>query len=156
MSMKYPDMSVADYLKLLKDAKVTASKAYALSNQHVRKGRVHFRDQDKLDILRQLLVASGTGAPPAQELYLQKKFKKEFSQALGTIDFDSLKTRINNLTGPDGQGWYRGQCPSCILKEAGEGGHTANSFVFNDTDGRILCHKGCHIKEIAAALKGDK
>lgn len=155
MSMKYPDMLVTDYLKLLKDAKVTSSKAYALSNQDVRKGRVHFRSQEKLDILLQLLVASTTGFPPAQELYLQKKYEKEFTKALGSIDFESLKTRIKNLAGPDGQGWYRGQCPSCILKEAGEGGHTVNSFVFNDNDGRLLCHKGCHISDIAAALKGD-
>jgi len=106
-------------------------------------------------LLRQLLVASEAGTAPAQEFYLQKKREKEFSRALGSIDFDSLKTRIKNLVGPDGQGWYRGQCPNCAIKEEGEHGHTTNSFVFNDNDGRLLCHKGCHISDIAAALRGD-
>ena len=155
MSMKYPDMSVGEYLTLLKDAKVTAAKAYALSNQDVRKGRVYFLGNEKMDLLRQLLVASETGTAPVQEYYLQKKREEDFSKALGSIDFESLKTRIKNLTGPDGQGWYRGQCPNCAIKEAGEGGHTTNSFVFNDNDGRLLCHKGCHISDIASALRGD-
>ena len=100
MSMKYPDMSVKEYLTLLKDAKVAASKAYALSNQDVRKGRVYFLSNEKMDLLRQLLVASESGTAPAQEYYLQKKREEDFSKALGSIDFESLKTRIKNLTGP--------------------------------------------------------
>ena len=155
MSTKYPDMSVKEYLTLLKDAKVTASKAYALSNQDVRKGRVYFLSNEKMDLLRQLLVASESGTDPAQEYYLQKKRREEFTKAHESIAFDYLKTTIKNLTGPDGQGWYRGQCPNCAIKEAGEIGHTTNSFVFNDNDGRLLCHKGCHISDIAAALRGD-
>ena len=153
--MKYPQMSVKEYLTLLKDTKVTASKTYALSNQDVRKGQVHFRSQEKMDILRQLLTARDTDTVPAQEYFLQKKRNKDFNKAMGSIDFDSLKTTIKNLEGPDGQGWYRGQCPNCAIKEAGTIGHTTNSFVFNDNDGRLLCHKGCHISDIAAALRGD-
>jgi len=155
MSMKYPDMSVKEYLTLLKDAKVTASKAYALSNQDVRKGRVYFLSNEKMDLLRQLLVASEAGTAPAQEYYLQKKREEIYSRAMGSISFESLKTMIKDLTGPDGQGWYRGQCPNCAIKEAGEIGHTTNSFVFNVNDGRIFCHKGCHISYIADALGVD-
>ena len=153
--MKQPQMSVSEYLMLLKSAKVTASKSYALANQDVRKGQVYFRSQERMDILRQLLTASDTGTIPAQEFFLQKKISSRIKKSLDSIDFDSLKTRIKNLVGPDGQGWYRGQCPNCALKETGEGGHTTNSFVFNDNDGRILCHKGCYIGDIASALGGN-
>ena len=155
MSMKYPKMEVTEYLKLLKDAKVSASKAFALSNQDVRKGTVHFRSKEKVDLLYKLLVSSESGIAPAEEFYLQKKRTQELEKALGSIDIESLKTTIKNLAGPDGQGWYRGQCPNCAIKEAGEIGHTTNSFVFNDNDGRLLCHKGCHISDIATALRGD-
>tara|TARA_B100000029_G_scaffold511338_1_gene605111 strand:+ start:14150 stop:14620 length:471 start_codon:yes stop_codon:yes gene_type:complete len=155
MGMKVPKVSVEEYLQLLTDSGCHASPSHALINQDIRDGMVYFRDTVSISLFKELLIASETGIPPVKEFYRKIKSNKKYEKALGFITLEMLMDNIKNLTGPESSGWYRGQCPSCIIKEAGEVGHTKNSFCFNIDDGRIVCHKGCHISNIAAALGGD-
>ena len=155
MGMKVPKVSVKEYLQLLNDSGCNASPSHALINQDIRDGMVYFRDTVSISLFKELLIASETGIPPVKEFYRKIKSNKKYQKSMGFITLAMLLDNIKNLTGPESSGWYRGQCPSCATKEVGEGGHTTNPFCFNIDDGRIVCHKGCHISNIAAALGDD-
>lgn len=150
--MQAPSIPVAGYLKLLSDCNVTQSKEYLLVNQEVKDGKVYFRTDQTIQAFRRLLEASESGRMPLSELSKKHKSIKEWAAISSLVNFADIQATIKNLNGPDGQGWYRGQCPVCAANEVGEAGHTKNSLVYNPTIRVIYCHKGCNYTKIISYI----
>lgn len=150
--MKAMALSVKQYLGLLREAKVTRSRAYALVNQDVRDGTVYFRSGEQMRAFRDLLESCESGIPPQSEWISKKASEnawKEVSEGLTTQDV--LKA-VESLHGPNSGGYYLGRCPSC--KEKGRDSDH-NHFAFNPDLRVIYCFSTCSRNAIMAAVRGN-
>jgi len=132
--MKTPEMTVLDYLTLLEDCEVPANhKTYTLTNQRIRDGMVYFTD--KRGLMR-LLEASERGQIPEDIQEHKRKVKSMNSKAFNSIDLDK---DIENIVGPNADGYYHGRCPVC----ASEGkDRSADNFWFNENTNEFACFAG--------------
>ena len=150
MTMKVPKMVVADYLKLLRDTKVTASKEHALVNQDVRDGFVYFRTNGAILALKILLTASELGTRPEREVFSHKTIEWNWGQETKGLTVGLILERIENIRGPDGGGYYTGRCPSCATRGKDS---DSNHFRFNPEQSMIHCFSQCSRSEILEELK---
>ena len=150
MTMKVPKMVVADYLKLLRDTKVTASKEHALVNQDVRDGFVYFRTSGAILAFKNLLRASELGTQPETEVYRQKTIDYEWDKETDGLTVGLVLERIENIRGPDGSGYYTGRCPSCATRGKDS---DSNHFAFNPDKSVVYCFSQCSRSEILEELK---
>tara|TARA_B100000287_G_scaffold94182_1_gene86371 strand:- start:2321 stop:2743 length:423 start_codon:yes stop_codon:yes gene_type:complete len=140
-------MSVPEYLMLLDACEVPANhKTYTLTNQLVRNGRVYFKN--KRALLR-LLEASENGRIPEDILEHKRRIKVINQQAADSIE---LK-HIDNLVGPNSDGYYHGRCPVC----ASEGkDRSADNFWFNENTNEFACFAGHTTGMIVDFLKAGE
>jgi len=150
MTMKVPKMVVADYLKLLRNTKVTASKEHALVNQDVRDGFVYFRTSGAILAFKNLLRASELGTQPETEVYRQKTIDYEWDKETDGLTVGLVLERIENIREPDGSGYYTGRCPSCAKRGKDS---DSNHFRFNPEQSVIYCFSQCSRFDIVGALK---
>jgi len=150
MTMKVPKMVVRDYLKLLRDTKVTASKEHALVNQDVRDGFVYFRTPGAILAFKTLLRASETGTQPEKEVMRNKIMEWNWDQETEGLTVGIVLERIENIRGPDGGGYYTGRCPSCAKRGKDS---DSNHFRFNPEQSVIYCFSQCSRFDIVGALK---
>ena len=153
--MKPKTIGVNKYLKLLKDADVRQSKAYALVNQDVSNGVVYFRSSDKMVAFRQLLTASETGFPPETEVYRKKVTEYNWDKETDGLTVEIILEKVENIRGPGHDGYYTGRCPSCAAKgvEAGQiWDDDSSHFRFNPEDMVIHCFAGCSRFDIVGAI----
>lgn len=150
MTMKVPKMVVADYLKLLRDTKVTASKEHALVNQDVRDGFVYFRTSGAILALKILLRASELGTQPEREVFSHKTIEWNWDQETKGLTVGLILEKIENIRGPDGGGYYTGRCPSCATRGKDS---DSNHFRFNPEQSVIYCFSQCSRSDILEAIK---
>ena len=150
MGISKKEISVLDYLKLLRDAGVSSSKAFALVNQDVYNGEVYFRTAHKLKAFEALLRASETGFPPETEVYRKKVTEVNWDKETDGLDIDTILACVENIRGPGHDGFYTGRCPSCAKDNRDS---DTNHFRFNPEEMVIHCFAGCNRFQIVEAIK---
>jgi hypothetical protein len=150
MGISKKEISVLDYLKLLRDAGVSSSKAFALVNQDVYNGEVYFRTAHKLKAFEALLHASETGFPPETEVYRKKVTEVNWDKETDGLDIDTILACVENIRGPGHDGFYTGRCPSCAKDNRDS---DSNHFRFNPEEMVIHCFAGCNRFQIVEAIK---
>lgn len=110
---------------------------FVLSNQDIEDGFVKFRTQARLRLLNQLLEFHNHGRLPPSTLKIQAVSASKMAK-LG-FNFKAWRDSLGEVNGPDSNGFYTGQCPSCAKRG---GDSDSNHLAFTD-EGVVHCYAGC-------------
>jgi hypothetical protein len=121
-------------------SKLQRDPRFALVNQDVEDGYVKFRTEERLRLLNQLLLWHNHGVLPASTLKTHAISKAKMKK-LG-FDFAEFVQSLENVTGPNEQGYMRARCPTCE-----DGDEKMHGLSFN-LEGAIHCFRGCSYMKI--------
>ena len=137
MRMKVPKMDLRVFLELSRG--LGQDPRFALSNQDVEGGFVKFRNEERLNTLKDLLTYHNKGIIPYSTVVKIAKTAKQM-KAIG-FEYNAWKATLENVrykADSNGVAWYVAKCPTCSAdKPKGEDtkGHRLN---FSE-EGAIVC-----------------
>tara|TARA_Y100000817_G_C16788360_1_gene513903 strand:+ start:245 stop:700 length:456 start_codon:yes stop_codon:yes gene_type:complete len=123
---------------------ISSEKRYALVNQEVIGGFVYFRDAARKKLIKEILDYHQNGLLPP--VVAEKRAARKANDGDFHI-MDHIES-LQDVRGPDGEGWHTSRCPSCAHM-GGDG--DSNHFRFLENGG-FHCFKGCTFVEIRDVL----
>mgnify|MGYP005989494795 CR=1 FL=1 len=136
MKIVVPKMHWRDYLEIA--GSLRKDPRFVLANQDLENGYVKFRSEKRLLLLRDLLEYHNTGRLPVSTIKLDAVSAAK--RAKIGFDMEAWIASLGQVRGPDTNGFYTGQCPSCASK----GGDTDRNHLAYTDDGAIHCFAGCN------------
>jgi len=114
-----------------------------LYNLPIREGKVWFYGPGGRKKLSAILDYYNHGKiPPGSML-------QTFTVKVGAFSVADIERTVQNLRGPNDDGYYHGRCPSC---EARGGDTGKDHFYANPETGHIGCFAGCKKNELTTAV----
>lgn len=114
-----------------------------LHNLPIREGKVWFYGPGGRKKLNAILDYYNHGKiPPGNML-------QTFTVKVGAFSVADMQRTVQNLRGPNDDGYYHGRCPSC---EARGGDTGKDHFYANPETGHIGCFAGCKKNELTDAV----
>jgi hypothetical protein len=140
MRIVVPKMSLRDYLELAGDLK--KDPRFNFSNQDLEQGWVKFRSEDRLRMLGHILDYHNTGRLPPSTIKINAVSESKMEK-LG-FNFKAWQESLGEVRGPDSNGFYTGQCPSCARR----GGDSDKNHLAFTGEGVVHCYAGCEFFSI--------
>lgn len=137
MRMKVPKMDLRVFLELSRGLR--QDPRFALSNQDVESGFVKFRNEERLNALKDLLIYHNRGIIPYSTVVRIAKTSQQM-KAIG-FEYNAWKATLESVrykANSNGVDWYVAKCPACSAdKPKGEDtkGHRLNF----STEGAAVC-----------------
>lgn len=138
-----PKMTLREFLELSKDLR--ADPRFHLSNQDLVAGFVRFRSEERLRLLQEMLTYHNDGWLPPSTI----KKKAIAKSALDKFGFNmaAFVKSLSAVSGPDGSGWYRAECPNCA--RLGKDQRSQGRLSFNPDLEIVHCHStACTWKDV--------
>ena len=129
-----------DYLEIAGDLR--KDPRFVLSNQDLEGGYVKFRSEERLRMLNQILDYHNTGRLPASTIKLDAITESKMAK-LG-FNFKAWRDSVGEVRGPDSNGFFVGQCPSCARR----GGDSDRNHLAFTNEGVVHCYAGCNFFSI--------
>ncbi len=143
-----PKMSLARYLELIRP--IRKLKRFHLVNQDVRGGMVYFRGPAAMRRLTEIVRFHNTGELPSEVAIKGQTLVSDTTVSKDTPNIYMHRALLEDLRGPDSEGWYTSRCPTCAWKGDQVGqkwDDDSTHFRFRET-GQFYCHANCEAFEV--------
>jgi len=120
-----------------------------LHNLPIKQGKVWFHGPGGRKRLQAILDYYNLGKIPPGEML------QTFTTKTGAFSVADMQRTVEELRGPNDDGYYHGRCPSCKSKGEAVGevwDDTGDHFYANPDNGRIGCFSGCKKNELIASV----
>ena len=120
-----------------------------LQNLPIKDRKVWFHGPGGRKRLQAILDYYNLGKIPPGEML------QTFTTKTGAFGVADMQRTVEELRGPNDDGYYHGRCPSCKAKGEAVGevwDDTADHFYANPDNGRIGCFSGCKKNELIASV----
>ena len=120
-----------------------------LQNLPIKQGKVWFHGPGGRKRLQAILDYYNLGKIPPGEML------QTFTTKTGAFSVADMQRTVEQLRGPNDDGFYHGRCPSCKAKGDAVGevwDDTGDHFYANPDNGRIGCFSGCKKNELIASV----
>lgn len=122
---------------------LSSQSAFALNHYPISEGKVWFFGAGGRKRLQEILDYHNDGVLPSGVML------ESYSAKAGSFAVQDLQRTVEDLRGPNDDGYYHGRCPCCQVR----GGDTnKDHFYANPDEGKLGCFAGCKKTQLMDAV----
>jgi len=122
---------------------LSSQSAFALNHYPISEGKVWFFGAGGRKRLQEILDYHNDGVLPSGVML------ESYSAKAGSFTAQDLQRSVEDLRGPNDDGYYHGRCPCCQMR----GGDTnKDHFYANPDEGKLGCFAGCKKAQLVDAV----